>query len=66
MLARTPRSRPSWSPASLRTGVDAEIEALAGRRRVSEGVATARIAYDDDDDGLRGSVLDEEGREWGW
>jgi hypothetical protein len=65
MLARTPRSRRLWSPTSLRTGVDADMEALAGRRRVSEGVAAARIAYDDDNDGLRGSVLDEEGREGG-
>jgi hypothetical protein len=42
------------------------MEALTGRRRVSEGEAAARVAYDDDDDGLRGSVLDEEGREGGW
>jgi hypothetical protein len=45
--------------------VDANMKALTGRGPVSEGVAAARIAYDDDDDGLRGSVLDEEGREGG-
>jgi hypothetical protein len=53
--ARTPRP-----PASPRRGADADLEALTGRRRVSEGEAAARVAYDGDDDGLRGSVLDKE------
>jgi hypothetical protein len=47
MLARTPRLRRSWSPAPLQTGVDTDMEALAGRRRVCEGVAAARVERDD-------------------
>jgi hypothetical protein len=39
ILARTPRT-----PATLRRGADADMEALAGRRRVHEGEAAARVA----------------------
>jgi hypothetical protein len=47
------------------TGVDATWRRSRGRWPVSEGVGVAWIAYDDHDDGLRSSVLDDEGREGG-
>jgi hypothetical protein len=50
ILARTPRPRRSSSTAALRGTTGADLEALAPRRRVNEGVVAAQLAYEDDND----------------
>jgi hypothetical protein len=60
MLARKPRPRRASPVAALRGGSGPNLEALAARWSINEGMAIARLAYDDDDSGVRSSALDEE------
>jgi hypothetical protein len=62
MLVRTPRPRRASSSTAPRgaAGAGANQDALAARRRVSEGVAAARLAYDDDEEDEFGKALEEE------
>jgi hypothetical protein len=62
MFARKPRPRRKTSIAALRGDTGPNLEAFTARRRVNEGMAIARLEYDDNDGGVRGSALDQESR----